>query len=213
MLQCREVFASVARVPQERTPEPGALPVPPAVVDAALAASGLSRADLVFGRICVLAGERVELAAAAGDAAVRLQTRDLDLMKRLVGASDTDIRAGRVRPSRRRPRCSPAALAGLVPGSREAEAELAAAFEAYCYADTVETGLYREPLVTCMAPFTAFIAGFSRIEIAPGGVLVVSGAPAFVVADEVVLHSGGRIEVFTHCRFVADALTKQEVCA
>ncbi|GEM_PF-6836037 len=214
MLECCEPRAPAAVLPLERTGVCGALPVPPApVVDEALALSGLCRADLTFGRLLVPAGRRVSLAEAAGGAAIGLTTSDPDVMKRLIGLSDADIRAGRARATRRRPRLSPEALAGLEPDSREAADELAAALEAYCYADTDETGLYRELLITRMAPFTALIAAFSRVEIAPGGVLVVSGAPALVVADEIVLHQGGRIDVYTHCRFVADVLTKREAAA
>jgi hypothetical protein len=139
------------------------------------------------------------------------ETRALDVYKSWIGVADADYPPGS--PSLTHWPCPERPWNGR-PISRETDltpgewvdVELAA--KAYIFGNSRLVQSYRPAIEACCGPFRTFIYPIRRLTVMPGARLVVTGEPAILLVEDVIIHESGQIAFYAVARVEIGALRK-----
>lgn len=82
------------------------------------------------------------------------------------------------------------------------------AYWAYVYGDSHLVKSYRQVLERCYAPFEAALYTASRVSVEPDASLIVTGAPAILLLEDLIIEAGGSLEVRAECSALIGRLHK-----
>jgi hypothetical protein len=174
-------------------------------IEQARASFGLDECNFVDA-LTVEGDSSCTLTSEAGQASavlpIRISTGNIDVYKRWVGVDDDECppdsaiarRWQLPGPWRRR---NIADISELAPDER---ADLEKAGWAYIFGHSKLVQSYRHVIEQFNAPFGAVVYPLRKLTVRPGGRLVVTGAPAVLLVDDVELHASGQIITYAVCR-------------
>ncbi|MEO1084716.1 MAG: hypothetical protein AAFY88_10790 [Acidobacteriota bacterium] len=160
---------------------------------------GLTR-ELLRRDLVVPAGAHLDLSTAADVASAlaprALETADLAVYKTWIGRADSGEHAAHDFGRAPAPWCrpTPSSLAELEAAEL---ADLEAAGRIFLFGDSREVTSYRGVLEQLRGPFRAAVYAARRVVVEPGALLRISGDPAVVLFDELILRGGGRLVTST----------------
>ncbi|MEO1370234.1 MAG: hypothetical protein AAFX50_23885 [Acidobacteriota bacterium] len=179
-------------------------------LDRRLRALGLGRA-LLDRDLVVPSGARLELTTATDAPSALapriLETADLAVYKTWIGRADAgDHAAHDFGPA-------PAPWRSATPSSvseldADQLADLETAGRIYLFGDSSRVASYRGVLEALRGPFRAAAYAARRVVVEPGALLRISGDPAVVLFDELIVRDGGRLVTSTPTRATFGRLEK-----
>ena len=138
-------------------------------------------------------------------APVMLQTSDLAVFKSLVGRPDHNpAKTHWDLPSRVWSGRKVASAAELSEIERQ---DIELAYHNYIYGDAGVVASYKSIIEQLHGQFEIAVYAAKRVTLGPGSVLEVSGAPALLLVDELIIN-GGRLQFLTACNVRVNKLTK-----
>ena len=139
------------------------------------------------------------------------ETRALDVYKSWIGVADAGYPPGT--PFLTRWPCPNQPWNGR-PISREADltpeerADVELAAKAYIFGNSSLVQSYRPAIEACCGPFRTFIYPIQLLTVMPGARLVVTGGPAILLVEDVIIHEAGQIAFYAVARVEIGALRK-----
>lgn len=176
-----------------------------------LAEYGLSPADALAENFVLEAGTSLDLGHDPCELRARvLHTKELDEFKSWIGVANELIENGSMLPPLEFPKNPWSAhLEGPRTDLTEVEwKDIERATKYYLFGDSRLVCSYQKAISRHFGPFEAALYAAERIEIMPGATLSVMGYPAILIFDEMVIHQGGSVKLFTPTKMYVDTLSR-----